>query len=72
MHSVKSVRVGDINKLFKRDLACFFCLFPDSNYKKCVNLAWTKDWDVEVLIPNNATYVWSAIEVVAIEDVVIT
>jgi hypothetical protein len=33
-----------------------------------VNLVWTKDWDVEVFIPNNVRYVQSAIDAIAIED----
>jgi hypothetical protein len=68
VHLIKSVGVGDIDKLLKRNLACFCCFYLDSNYKKHVNLVWTKDWDVEVLIPNSARYVRFAIEVIAIED----
>jgi hypothetical protein len=69
MSGTKSyISVGNVNKLFKRSLACFCCFYLDSNYTKCVNLAWTKAWDVEVLIPRNYGYVWSAIEAIVIKD----
>jgi hypothetical protein len=44
----------DVNKMLKNDLSCFcyFCL--DSNYKSCVNLAWTKAWQIKVLDTNNS------------------
>jgi hypothetical protein len=52
-----NISVGDVNKLLKKSLACFCCLYLDSNYTKCVNLAWIRTWDVEVLIPKNYGYV---------------
>ncbi len=55
-------------QIVQKNLACYCCFYLDSNYTKCVNLAWPGTWDVEVLIPNTYGYVWYAIEVVAIED----
>ncbi len=53
----------DVNKLLKKNLACFcyFCL--DSNFQACEKLPWTNKWEVEVLIFDNMAYVHNAMEV---------
>jgi hypothetical protein len=58
MHSVRSVDTMDVNKLLKRGLACFFPACINCNWAKCENIAWTRDWMLEVLIPHNPGYVW--------------
>ncbi len=68
LHSIKFIDVGDVNKLLKRILACFYYFYLDSNYTKCVNLAWVGAWDLKVLIPKNYGYVRSAIEAIVIKD----
>jgi len=44
----------NVNKMLKNDLSCFCYFFLDSNYKSCVNLAWTKAWKIKVLDTNNS------------------
>ncbi len=39
VHSVKSVNIGDVNKMFRKDLSYFILFCLDGNYKMCVNLA---------------------------------
>jgi hypothetical protein len=65
MYYVWFVGSMDVNKLLKKNLACFccFCCFcVDYNFSTCENLPWTKNWEVEVLIPNNMGYVCNALE----------
>lgn len=35
VHFVKYVGAMDVNKLFKKNLACFCCFFVDSNFSAC-------------------------------------
>jgi hypothetical protein len=41
----------------KKNLSCFcyFCL--DGNFLACENVPWTKEWEVEILVPSNTTFV---------------
>jgi hypothetical protein len=34
----------------------------DSNFTTCENAPWTKEWEIEVLIPNNTSFVWNVVE----------
>jgi hypothetical protein len=63
LHYVQFVGSMDVNKLLKKQLACFCYFYVDYNFSTCENLPWTKNWEVEVLIPNNVGYVCSAMEV---------
>ncbi len=67
MHSMRSFSSNDVNKLLKKDLAFFYCHCLDSNFKACVNLAWTMPWVIEILT-TNPTYVCFAIQASTYED----
>jgi hypothetical protein len=62
VHSIRFVGAMHVNKLLKNNLVCFCCLCVDLEFLACENLPWTKEWEVEVLIPNNARYVRHAME----------
>jgi hypothetical protein len=47
----------DVNKLMKKSLSYFCCLCVDGNFLVCENVPWTKEWEVEVLVPSNTTFV---------------
>jgi hypothetical protein len=49
----------DVKKFLKKSLACLCCLCVDCNFSACGNLPWTKNSEVEVLIPNSVGYVCS-------------
>ncbi len=34
----------------------------DFNYTACENVPWTKEWEIEVLIPNNTSFVRDVVE----------
>jgi hypothetical protein len=58
----------DVNKLMKKSLSCFYCFCVDGNFLACDNIPWTKDWEVEMLIPSNTTFVREAMLVAFDED----
>jgi hypothetical protein len=68
LHSVRSVDCGDVNKLLKKNLACFCCFCMDGNYQACENIPWTEEWDVEVLNASSTAYVRRAMEANFHED----
>lgn len=68
IHSIRSFSSNDVNKLLKKDLACFCFHCLDSNFWACGNLAWTKPWDIEILNSNNLAYVCFAIEIGTYEE----
>jgi hypothetical protein len=47
-HLVRSVGSMHMNKLLTKSLACFCCYY--------LNLPWTFDWDVEVLVAKTLCY----------------
>jgi hypothetical protein len=52
----------DVNKLLKKNLACFCSYCVDFAFLACENLPWTKEWEVEVIILNNVGYVCHTME----------
>jgi hypothetical protein len=68
LHCVKFIKICDVNKMLKKDLSCFYCLCFDCNYKDCMNLAWTKAWQVKILNTNNSPYVQDVIQATTHED----
>jgi hypothetical protein len=52
----------DVNKLLKKNLACFCSYCVDFAFLARENLPWTKEWEVEVLILNNVGYVCHTME----------
>ncbi len=63
VHSMNFVGAMDVNKLFKKNLACFCYFCVDFNFSACKNLPWTQCWEVEVLILTNVVYAHSAMEI---------
>lgn len=61
LHSIRSVNAISTNRLLTKSLACFCCFCLDCKWDNCENLAWTLGWNVQVLIPDNAVHVRSAI-----------
>jgi hypothetical protein len=59
---MKYFNSSDVNKLLKKDLACFCYHCLDSNFKACVNLTCTMPWVIEILNTINPTYVCFAIQ----------
>lgn len=57
MHSIRYAGVMDVNKIMKKSLSCFCCFCVNGNFATCENLPWTKEWEVEVLIPCSTTLV---------------
>jgi hypothetical protein len=53
----------DMNKLLKKNVACFYCFCIDFNFQACENLAWIQQWEIKVLIPKNVRFVHVAMEV---------
>jgi hypothetical protein len=60
--------VMDVNKLMKKSLSCFCCFCVDGNFLACDNIPWTKDWEVEMLIPSNIAFVGEAMLATFYED----
>ncbi len=56
-HSIRSIDAMDVNKLTKKSLSCFCCFYVDGNFFACENVPWTEEWEVEVLVPCNTTFV---------------
>jgi hypothetical protein len=59
---MRSMSSGDFDKLMKKNLACFCCFCVDFNFIACENVPWTKEWEIEVLIPNSTSFVWDVVE----------
>jgi hypothetical protein len=57
MHSIRSVSALDVNKLLKWSLACFCAACIDESWHNCSNLAWSGDWEVEVLRVDDVGFV---------------
>jgi hypothetical protein len=68
LNCVQSISIHDVNKMLKKDLSCFYCVCLNCNYKYCMNLTWTKAWQVEILNINNSWYAWNVIQSAAHED----
>jgi hypothetical protein len=57
LHSVQSVNRMEVNKLLKRNLACFCFACIDEKWGECINMAWCGDWKMEMLRPESVGYV---------------
>jgi hypothetical protein len=66
--SIKLVGVMDVNKLMKKSLSCFSCFCVDDNFLACDNILWTKDWEVDMLIPSNISFIREAMLAIFDED----
>lgn len=60
LYLVRSVGLLDVNMLMKKSLSCFSYFCVDGNFLACDNIPWIEDWEVEVLIPSNTTFVLEA------------
>ncbi len=58
----------DVNKLMKKNLSYFCCFCVDGNFVACDNIPWNENWEVEILIPSNITFVREAMSVAFDED----
>jgi hypothetical protein len=58
----------DVNKLMEKSLSCFCCFCVDANFLACDNILWTKNWEVEMLIPSNIAFVHEAMLATFDED----
>ncbi len=52
----------------KKSLSCFYCFCVDGNFLVCNNIPWIKNWEVEMLIPSNTTFVHEAMFAAFDED----
>jgi hypothetical protein len=68
VHFVHSIDPMDVNKLLKKNVAYFYCFCLDFDFSTCDNLAWIKQWEVEVMVPNSAKYVQNVVEIAYEED----
>jgi len=68
VHSIRSIGAMDVNKLLKKISICFCYFCVGYEFSSCENFPWTKEWEVEVLIPNNVGYVRHAMEDAFQED----
>ena len=57
LHCVQSVGAMAVNKLLKRQLACFCASCIQCNWGDCENRAWAGNWEVEVLLVSSPGYV---------------
>jgi len=62
VHLVMSVGAMHVNKLLKKNLACFYYFCVDNNFTLCENMPWTHEWEMEVLISNSMGYVRHVME----------
>jgi len=56
-HSIRSIGAMDVNKLMKKSLSYFHCFYVDGNFLTSENVLWMEEWEVEVLVPNNITFI---------------
>lgn len=61
VHSVQSVGSMDVNKLLKRNLACFCTACIERDWSACENLAWAQSQEVELLVVQKPGYVQSVV-----------
>lgn len=60
VHQVRSVGSMEVNKLMKRNLACFCPACIAQKWGDCENKDWTGEWEVELLVVNKPGYVRTA------------
>jgi hypothetical protein len=60
LYLIRSMGLMDVNMLMKKSLSCFSYFCMDGNFLACDNIPWSKDWEVEMLIPSNTAFVLEA------------